>query len=106
VARGETVGLVRILLDGTPSASIAVKGRAAITSIAEAEACRQGLDVIGARPGAFLGEVLLIHDGAVGREAWRLEVLERGRRTGWVFVTPGGVYERGVNERPPDDARE
>ena len=48
----------------------------------------------GLPPYQYTGDVLLIHDGPPGREAWRVDVLRDGRLVRWIFVIPGGIYER------------
>ncbi len=92
VAGGRTVGAVRVLGDGRVAAFEALREGSAVSSLDAAEAASRAQREIGA--GESAAEPELVHDGPPGREAWRVEVLRRGRPSRWIFVTPGGVYER------------
>ena len=95
VRQGETtVGAVRVLPDGQAAASIAYRTGSDVTALDTAEALQQAGSAIAAHLGERAGSVLLVHDGPPGREAWRVEVLRDDRVVRWVFVTPGGTYNR------------
>jgi hypothetical protein len=91
---GGTVGTVRVLPDGRAAAVAAVREGAAVSALGAAEAARRAEREINREAGEAAGTPDLVHDGPPGREAWRVEVSQAGRPTRWLFVTPGGVYER------------
>lgn len=102
VAGSEQVGSVRVLADGRVAALTVPRGTPVTALDAEA-ALRMAEGVIDRAGGEASGSVSLVHDGPPGREAWRIEVLVRGRPTRWIFVTPGGHYERPAGEVPDDE---
>lgn len=102
---GAVVGFVRVLGDGRVGASIAQGAGTAITAIDPSDARGRAMATIDLAAGERCGDVLLVHDGPPGREAWRVEVRRAGRPVRWVFVTPGGTYSRSVGELR-DESRE
>jgi hypothetical protein len=106
VRKGETVGLVRVLPDGRASASVALRGGPAITSMSAEDARRRCEGEIDWRRGETPGDALLVHDGPAGREAWRVEVVRAGQPQRWIFVTAGGSYERPAGATTDDQTRE
>ena len=95
------VGFVRVLSDGHVGASIALRAEAAVTGIDPGEVRRRAAETIDAAAGERCGDVLLVHDGPPGREAWRVDVLREGRLARWLFVTPSGTYSRPAGEPFP-----
>jgi hypothetical protein len=89
--QGTTVGAVRILGSGRAAAFIAYRAGSNVLELTPARALELAASLV---KGDQLGEVLLVHDGPPGREAWRVEVLVGGKLQRWIFVTPGGVYQR------------
>jgi hypothetical protein len=65
-----------------------------VTGIDASEAA----DQVASRIDTALEEIALapvyVHDGPPGREAWLIEVVKEDVPTRWIFVTPGGIYER------------
>lgn len=98
VAAGRTVGTVRVLEDGRVAALEAPRPGATVSSLDAAEAARRAAREVDAEGGESAAEPELVHDGPPGREAWRIEVSREGRPARWLFVTPGGVYERPAGE--------
>lgn len=100
VLRGEgsIVGTVRVLPDGRPAAAAALREGTAVAALDAAEAARRAEREIDREAGETAGTPDLVHDGPPGREAWRIEVTWRGRPSRWLFVTPGGIYERPAGE--------
>jgi hypothetical protein len=89
--QGTTVGAVRILSSGRAAAMIAYRAGSNVLELTPARVLELAASVI---TDEQLGEVLLVHDGPPGREAWRVVVLVDGKLQRWIFVTPGGVYQR------------
>ncbi|MFZ5625267.1 MAG: hypothetical protein ACOY71_12735 [Gemmatimonadota bacterium] len=100
-AGGAVVGGVRIGVDGRPMASAACRAGSAITDIDAIDTMRRAAATIALRAGDQLGSPLLVHDGPPGREAWRIGVINADRLVRWVFVTPGGIYQRKAGAAPP-----
>lgn len=46
---------------------------------------------------------LLVHDGAPGREVWRVVNRWDGAPDHWIFVGTGGIYQRPAETFPGDD---
>ncbi len=92
VSGGRTVGTVRVLGDGRVAAFEALREGSAVSALDVAEAASRAQQKVGTEES--VGEPELVHDGPPGREAWRVEVSKAGRPSRWIFVTPGGVYER------------
>jgi len=88
---GTTVGAVRILGSGRAAALIAYRAGSNVLELTQARILELAASVVTDQQ---LGEVLLVHDGPPGREAWRVEVLVDGKLQRWIFVTPGGTYQR------------
>ena len=98
---GRVVGFLRVLGDGRMAAS-GVYG-AAMPGVSADEAARSAGERLHADETAL--EPLFVHDGPPGREVWLVRVRRGGRVTRWLFVAPGGVYERPAGE-PRDESRE
>ncbi|HEX5760622.1 MAG TPA: hypothetical protein VF121_15655 [Thermoanaerobaculia bacterium] len=94
VAGGRTVGAVRVLGDGRVAAVEALRAGSAVSALGAAEAERRAERAVESAAGESAAAPELVHDGPPGREAWRVEVTRSGRPSRWIFVTPGGVYER------------
>jgi hypothetical protein len=88
------VGALRVLGDGHIAAVIAYPTAFNIASIDAAAALATACASAPVGPDETQGRALLVHDGTPGREAWRVEVLRAGVAVRFVFVTPGGSYER------------
>jgi hypothetical protein len=88
---GTTVGVVRILGSGRAAALIAYRAGSNVLELTPARVLELAASVAADEQ---LGEALLVHDGPPGREAWRVEVLVDGKLQRWIFVTPGGTYQR------------
>ena len=101
----ETVGAVRVLGNGRAAASISYRQGSNPLALNPNDVLKQASGSIATERGEKPGEVLLVHDGPIGREAWRVEVLAGDRPTRWVFVSPGGISERAVNVLP-DETKE
>lgn len=96
------MGSVRILV-GSRAAAVTVPRGTPVTALNAEAALRMAEDIIDRAGGEAPGSVSLVHDGPPGREAWRVEVLARGRPARWIFVTPGGHYERPAGEVPDNE---
>ena len=94
--QGTGVGAVRILGSGRAAAMIAYRAGSNVLELNHARVLELAASAVADEQ---LGEVLLVHDGPPGREAWRVEVLAGGKLQRWIFVTPGGIYQR----RPGDE---
>jgi hypothetical protein len=92
--QGTTIGAVRVLASGRPAALIAYRPGSDLLALNRPEILEQAGSAIAEYRDARAGAVLLVHDGPPGREAWRVEVLRDERVLGWIFVTPGGIYQR------------
>jgi hypothetical protein len=68
--------------------------RRLVTHIDAAAAATQAAHHVRSTTGETASSPVYVHDGPPGREAWLIEVTEHGRPTRWIFVSPGGVYER------------
>ena len=95
---GAIVAVARVLPGGALATlawlpSAASSPEAVVTGL-DAEGAHATARALAARePGARVSEPVLVHDGPVGREAWRITVTSpAGRRD--VFATGGGTYER------------
>jgi hypothetical protein len=102
--QGRVGGFVRVNIDGKVAAvgayyrdarHIAASPRVVTHLDADAAASRAARYVRAAR-GETAASPMYVHDGPPGREAWVIEVSRQGRATRWIFVTPGGVYQRPV----------
>ena len=99
---GRSIGYIRILGTGQVSALGAYykdpahldAAPATVTGIDSVEAARQVATRIDPLQGETAGPPVYVHDGPPGREAWLVEVIKDGRPVRWLFVTPGGIYER------------
>jgi hypothetical protein len=106
VAAGRTVGFVRLWGTGRVFAMgtwCAGPGQiercpAVVTGITADEARRRFQAAVALRPGETVEEPIFVHDGPPGREAWLVETRSHGRPARWVFLTPGGAYERRAGE--------
>lgn len=92
--QGSIVGAMRVLGNGQVAASIAYRSGSGLLALERAKVLEQARQAIAEHGGEYTGDVLLIHDGPPGREAWRVDVLRDGRLVRWIFVIPGGIYER------------
>jgi len=92
--QGTTVGAVRVLASGKAAASIAYRAGSDLLALNPTQILKQAGSAIAEHRGERAGAVLLVHDGPPGREAWRVEVLRDDRLLRWIFVTPGGIYDR------------
>lgn len=90
----KTVGAVRILGSGRAAALIAYRAGSNVLEFTPARVLELATSAVADDRSEQLGEVLLVHDGPPGREAWRVEVLVGGKLQRWIFVTPGGIYQR------------
>ena len=97
--QGTAVGAVRILGSGRAAAMIAYRAGSNVLELTPTRVMELATSALADDQSEQLGEVLLIHDGPPGREAWRVEVLAAGKLQRWIFVTPGGSYQR----RPADE---
>ena len=93
--QGTTIGAVRILGSGRAAALIAYRAGSNVLELTPARALELAAAVVANEQ---LGEVLLVHDGPPGREVWRVEVTVDGKLQRWIFVTPGGTYQRGPGD--------
>jgi hypothetical protein len=98
------VGAVRVLADGRTAASIAYRGVSNLLTMDRAEILKDARALINESDGERSGEVLLVHDGPPGREAWRVEVILTGEIVRWIFVTSGGTYQRMSTHRQREDS--
>jgi hypothetical protein len=94
--QGTTIGAVRILDTGRAAAMIAYRAGSNVLELTPARVLELAAAVAADER---LGEVLLVHDGPPGREAWRVEVLVDGKLQRWIFVTPGGTYQRSPGDQ-------
>jgi hypothetical protein len=103
VERNERViGFVRVLGTGQGSALGAYyrdphqldAAPGTVTGIDSAEAARQAAGRIDRTRGEIALPPVYIHDGPPGREAWLVEVVQNSHPVRWLFITPGGIYER------------
>ena len=92
-SQGTAVGAIRILGSGRAAASIAYRAGSNVLELTPARVLELAASVVDDRS-EQLGEVLFVYDGPPGREAWRVEVLVAGKLQRWIFVTPGGIYQR------------
>jgi hypothetical protein len=90
------VGAVRVHGTGQAVASIVYRQGSNVLSLSRAQILKRVAAVIAEDRGEQAGDLTLVHDGPPGREAWRVEVAVNNRITRWLFVTPGGIYERAV----------
>lgn len=88
------VGAVRVLADGRPAASLAYRGASDLLTMDRAEILKRARGVINESKGERVGELILVHDGPPGREAWRVEVIFADEIVKWIFVASGGTYQR------------
>ena len=114
VQLGDRVGgFVRVLSSGRVSATGALYADPTclgtlpptVTGIEKHEAARRAADRVRTDRGETAREPLFVSDGAPGREAWLVEVVEQDMPRRWIFVTPRFVYERPAGE-VRDPARE
>jgi hypothetical protein len=101
-----TVGAVRVLGDGRAVASIAYRAGSNPLALSPTQVVEQAAAAIAKDRGERAGAVLLVHDGPPGREAWRVEVLANDQLLRWIFVTPGGIYERELGDLGQDQTLE
>jgi hypothetical protein len=92
--RGTNIGAVRVLASGRAAALIAYRAGSDLLALNPAQILEQAGSAIAEHRGERAGAVLLVHDGPPGREAWRVEVLRDDQILRWIFVTPGGIYQR------------
>lgn len=92
--QGTSVGAVRVLDSGRVAALIAYRAGSNLLELTHSRVLELAASAVTDNQLEQLGEVLLVHDGPPGREAWRVEVLAGGNLQRWIFVTPGGTYER------------
>ena len=92
--QGTAVGAIRILSSGRAAASIAYRAGSNVLELTPARVLELAASVVADDRLEQLGEVLLVHDGPPGREAWRVELRVAGKLQRWIFVTPGGIYQR------------
>ena len=92
--QGSNVGAVRVLASGQAAASIAYRAGSDLLALSPNQILEQAGSALAEHRGERAGAVLLVHDGPPGREAWRVEVLRDDRVLRWIFVTPGGIYDR------------
>jgi hypothetical protein len=94
------VGFVRVLMTGAVAA-IGVLYRDAsqigacpstVTWLTSTDARVQAQTQL--QPGETLSEPIYVHDGPPGHEAWLVIVRREGRPQRWLFIGPGGFYER------------
>jgi hypothetical protein len=97
---------VRVLGDGRVAAVEALREGSAVSSLGAAEAARRAEAEVRREAGESAAAPELVHDGPPGREAWRVEVSRAGRPWRWIFVTPGGVYQRPAGKPPHAEGRE
>jgi len=93
--KGTTVGAVRVLANGRTAALVAYRRPTSdVLTLNPVEILHRAEQAVAEHEGERAGAVVLVHDGPPGREAWRVEVLHDNRVVRWIFVTPGGIYER------------
>jgi hypothetical protein len=92
--QGINIGAVRVLADGEAAALIAYREGSDLLALKPTRILEQASSVIAEHRGERAGAVLLVHDGPPGREAWRIEVRRDNRVVRWIFITPGGIYQR------------
>ena len=92
----DTIGAVRVLGSGQAAASISHRQGSNLLALNETQILKEASASIATAQGETVGKVLLVHDGPPGREVWRVEVLSGDRVIRWLFVGPGGIYERAV----------
>ena len=98
IENGAITGIARVLVDGRLATIAWLQSPAS-----DVPALLTGLDAAGARataaslaarePRARVSDPVLVHDGPVGREAWRIQIAS-DTDTRSAFATGGGVYER------------
>jgi len=73
-----------------------------VSRISAEEARKLANDLLEPYSGARFSDPLFVHDGPHSRLAWMIEVRAEDELVSRVFITPGIVYERRVeNETPP-----
>lgn len=100
--QGRVAGFVRVNAEGKvvafgayyrDPAQIATGPTTVTRMDADAAARLAAISVSSAR-GETATAPMYVHDGPPGREAWMIVVSRQGRPIRWIFVTPGGLYER------------
>lgn len=109
LSAGYPVGFARVRSDGrvaaigltcqTPEAP-AKCPEPVFSQSRQAVAKRARADVL-LEPGETMSEPMLVHDGPPGREVWLSETRRDDRPLRWVFIGPGGTYERAAGARHP-----
>ena len=99
--QGTAVGAVRILGSGRAAAMIAYRAGSNVLELTPTRVRELAAAALVDDQLEQIGEVLLVHDGPPGREAWRVEVLVAGKLQRWIFVTPGGIYQRSPGDKRP-----
>jgi len=114
VARNRAIGFVRV--DGTGrTMAVGTFCRtpdmietcpAAVTGITAARAAQLARDQGNLAPDETAAPPRFVHDGPVGREVWLVETSRDGGPHRWLFVGPGGLYERTAGLRRDHPGRE
>ncbi len=72
-----------------------------VTRLSAEEAYKQAEEILSTYPDAEFTDPVFVHDGPRNRLAWMIEVRVGGELATRVFVTPGYVYQRKPEEKPP-----
>jgi hypothetical protein len=102
IITGKTAGFMRVTAAGQVAAFGAYYRKSSeladaptlVTRIDAKTAAAKAATLIDAGRGEIASAPIYVHDGPEGREAWMIEVSRERRAIRWIFVTPGGVYER------------
>ncbi len=97
------IGFIRILGSGVVAA-VGQMGQEAVVRKSKNQSVVTGLSMekaamlaskhINSSAGEKAAKPVFVHDGPPGREAWMVVVSQNGIPTRWLFLTPGGRYER------------
>ena len=106
IIRDRAVGFVRVLGDGRAAAVGAFcqdpsrldMCPSVVTGITAQDALDMAKGRISPSRGESASAPVFVHDGPQGREAWLVEVKVAEKPTRWMFVTPGGIYDRPAGE--------
>lgn len=65
-----------------------------VTGLAVEQARSKVINEIKLGPNETMEDPVFVHDGPVGREAWRVIISDKSGPKRWLFVTQSGIYER------------
>ncbi len=96
------IGFVRVGPDGTIQAWGSFGGRpvSTVTLLSQEEAQAAARSRIREAEGEHAAPPLFVCDREGGHGEWLIEVGHKGHPKRWLFVTPGGIYERPIEPTP------